>query len=497
MNTRIKIMRVLKGVVFKVVLVSSLFVATLVHAQSSIDVLIYDGPASSGVFLDRVIADQARPDVNQAFNIGGDHGFSWTVPSSVKNGQLRTLYVYGVNNNTQGANTLLSGSPMSIQCTLPPQACTDASANNFGGSLPCTYTPPQGPSVFITSNPSSVSWWFGGDVELLWSSSGASSCTASGDWSGAKATNGSQTVSISPFSNNKTYTLTCSNSVGSDSSSVNVTIGSSVAQCADGNDNDNDGKVDMADPGCSDASDTDETDTVTSQCSDGIDNDGDGFIDMADPNCTNSGDDNESAVPQCSDSIDNDNDGFVDMTDPGCANANDDTEDTDNPVCTVNCGTDGSDGSGGNNGGNGGNGGNFAGFTVSGSPRLAIQFLANLEATSQVASLSVNPVSGFSSPVTLSVESIRTATGDSLPAGVTPTYYFDGSPSSTVFMNYNASFGQYTNPSGTIGTSFAVKLSKKITEKYYITIIGTSGSQQSAFIIELNPNSVNPDFREI
>lgn len=36
--------------------------------------------------------------------------------------------------------------------------------------------------------------------------------------------------------------------------------GNTPAACADGADNDNDGKVDMADPGCTDANDTDETD---------------------------------------------------------------------------------------------------------------------------------------------------------------------------------------------------------------------------------------------
>jgi hypothetical protein len=53
------------------------------------------------------------------------------------------------------------------------------------------------------------------------------------------------------------------------------------------------------------------------------------------------------------------------------------------------------------------------------------------------------------------------------------------------------------NPSGTIGTTFAVRLPKKITEKYYIQIVGTSGSQRSTFTIELDPNAINPDFREI
>jgi hypothetical protein len=73
------------------------------------------------------------------------------------------------------------------------------------------------------------------------------------------------------------------------------------AACADGIDNDGDGKIDFpADPGCTSAADTDETDPqlglpiVARPCSDGRDNDGDGKIDFpADPGCTSAADDDE------------------------------------------------------------------------------------------------------------------------------------------------------------------------------------------------------------
>lgn len=65
-----------------------------------------------------------------------------------------------------------------------------------------------------------------------------------------------------------------------------------------------------------------------SQCSDGIDNDGDGKVDLADQGCSGSGDDSEattsSATAQCSDGIDNNGDGNIDYPeDPGCASASD------------------------------------------------------------------------------------------------------------------------------------------------------------------------------
>jgi len=104
-------------------------------------------------------------------------------------------------------------------------------------------------------------------------------------------------------------------------------------QCSDILDNDGDGLVDMADPGCSDPTDDDETNVGVPipQCSDSIDNDGDGFIDMADPGCSNPNDDDETNAivpkPACSDGADNDGDGKIDFpVDPGCSNLNDPDE---------------------------------------------------------------------------------------------------------------------------------------------------------------------------
>ncbi|MBU1036912.1 hypothetical protein KKF32_02665, partial [Patescibacteria group bacterium] len=66
-------------------------------------------------------------------------------------------------------------------------------------------------------------------------------------------------------------------------------------QCADGLDNDGDGLIDYPnDPGCSSASDNDETDPSVAQCADGLDNDGDGLIDYPnDPGCSSASDNDE------------------------------------------------------------------------------------------------------------------------------------------------------------------------------------------------------------
>jgi DNA-binding beta-propeller fold protein YncE/mono/diheme cytochrome c family protein len=54
-------------------------------------------------------------------------------------------------------------------------------------------------------------------------------------------------------------------------------------------------------------------------CNDGIDNDGDGLIDLADPGCRNSEWNIEN--PQCNDGVNNDADGLVDLADPHCTAA--------------------------------------------------------------------------------------------------------------------------------------------------------------------------------
>jgi sugar lactone lactonase YvrE len=67
-------------------------------------------------------------------------------------------------------------------------------------------------------------------------------------------------------------------------------------------------------------------------CADGADNDGDGFVDAADPGCLSPVDGSELSAIQCDDGIDNDGDGFTDFDpdpgqgDPQCVGPNDNRE---------------------------------------------------------------------------------------------------------------------------------------------------------------------------
>src|SRR5262245_51092801 len=116
----------------------------------------------------------------------------------------------------------------------------------------------------------------------------------------------------------------------------------SVAQCADGIDNDADGMIDFpSDLGCESQDDDSENSAPAPACDDDRDNDGDGKIDFPeDPGCTIAAQDSEDDdcpsgpdCPQCADEIDNDGNGKIDFpSDPQCTAASDVLEFPDNPV---------------------------------------------------------------------------------------------------------------------------------------------------------------------
>jgi large repetitive protein len=107
-----------------------------------------------------------------------------------------------------------------------------------------------------------------------------------------------------------------------------------VPDCEDGIDNDGDGLIDEADPGCQ-VNGQEALDPELPACSDGADNDGDGLIDYPeDPGCSSPDDDDEydQPVPACRNGIDDDGDGLIDYpNDPGCFHALDNSEEDDCP----------------------------------------------------------------------------------------------------------------------------------------------------------------------
>ena len=80
--------------------------------------------------------------------------------------------------------------------------------------------PSPTPTVTISASPSSVTT--GGGSTLTWSSTDATSCTASGAWSGAQSTSGTQ--SLTNLTSTGTYTLSCTGAGGTANQSVTITV---------------------------------------------------------------------------------------------------------------------------------------------------------------------------------------------------------------------------------------------------------------------------------
>ena len=78
------------------------------------------------------------------------------------------------------------------------------------------------PTPTVTLNASSTNITAGQTVDLTWTSTDATSCMAFGDWTGAVATSGSQ--SVGPLSANASFILECTGNGGSATDSVSVTV---------------------------------------------------------------------------------------------------------------------------------------------------------------------------------------------------------------------------------------------------------------------------------
>lgn len=114
---------------------------------------------------------------------------------------------------------LTDGEPSDSTSPAPSELPTNPSS-------PSSPSAPSSPSVTkpsLSLSASALSVTAGGSVKLTWSTAGSTpiSCSASGGWSGTKPSGGSQTLSPSSTT---TYSLKCSNSAGSDTKSVTISV---------------------------------------------------------------------------------------------------------------------------------------------------------------------------------------------------------------------------------------------------------------------------------
>jgi Beta-propeller repeat len=103
----------------------------------------------------------------------------------------------------------------------PFQAANNGNANAFVTKLSAGGAVSPPPTVTISAAPTTIT--VGQSSTLTWSSTNATSCSASGAWSGAQATSG--TVGETPTATgSSTYTLTCNGAGGSANAAATLTV---------------------------------------------------------------------------------------------------------------------------------------------------------------------------------------------------------------------------------------------------------------------------------
>jgi len=81
------------------------------NKSDSIYVNIYDETNGSRVLLYRTRTTGLRTDVNEAYNVSGNHGFTITTPDSIRDGQSHVIAAYG-----EGSPERLWNSPKNVFC---------------------------------------------------------------------------------------------------------------------------------------------------------------------------------------------------------------------------------------------------------------------------------------------------------------------------------------------------------------------------------------------
>jgi hypothetical protein len=150
-------------------------------------------------------------------------------PTSVAGGAASTL----TWSSTNAASCISSGAWGTAPKALSGSQSTGALTASGSYSLTCTGSGGSAsasatvtvfpvPTVSLMANPTMVT--SGGSSMLTWSSTNATSCLASGAWSGTKATSNSTGQSTGPLTNTSAFTLACTGTGGTASASATVTV---------------------------------------------------------------------------------------------------------------------------------------------------------------------------------------------------------------------------------------------------------------------------------
>ncbi|MGV9001944.1 MAG: hypothetical protein ACOH18_03225 [Candidatus Saccharimonadaceae bacterium] len=121
------------------------------------------------------------------------------------------------------SGTASTGTLNTAKTYLYSLSCTNAGGTGFTNNIPLTVTVPPAPVVSINASPISIN--SGSNSTLTWSATNTpTSCTASGDWTGTKATSGTQSTGTLSTVKTYSYTINCSNAGGSGGGTTTVNV---------------------------------------------------------------------------------------------------------------------------------------------------------------------------------------------------------------------------------------------------------------------------------
>lgn len=127
-----------------------------------------------------------------------------------------------LTSGSMGTGSLANTTIFTIACSNNFGSASDSVTINVSGE----YT--QEPTVNISADNTNLA--YNAATNIRWSSNNATSCNASGGtngWAGSKALSGF--IGTGSLANTVTYTITCSNDIGSKSDSVTINIGGSMS----------------------------------------------------------------------------------------------------------------------------------------------------------------------------------------------------------------------------------------------------------------------------
>jgi len=208
--------------------------SSAVGSYADIVVGVSDGEASASLspFTIQVTSGSGSPPPavtisgTPATQVQAGQDYSFTPTASAPGGTSLTFSVQNLPGwaRFSAANGQLSGSPSNAQAGTYGGIVISVSDGRTSASLPAfailVNATAANPTVSLTANASSIS--SGSSATLSWSSTNATSCTASGGWSGSEATSGS--ASTGALSSTTTFTLTCNGASGTTAASASTTV---------------------------------------------------------------------------------------------------------------------------------------------------------------------------------------------------------------------------------------------------------------------------------